>query len=44
MSFGKSVIVAIGLAIVDAPHGAAMAQTAAYPPDIHADSAIACRR
>jgi 4-carboxymuconolactone decarboxylase len=39
MSFGKSAAaVAIGLALAVAADGAAWAQNAAYPPDIHADS------
>ena len=36
MSFGKSM--AIGLALAVAAHGTALAQNAAYPPDISADS------
>lgn len=38
MRFSKSAIAAIGLAMAVAVHGAATAQNAAYPPDIHADS------
>jgi 4-carboxymuconolactone decarboxylase len=38
MLFRKSAIAAIGLAMTVAAPGAATAQNAAYPPDIHADS------
>jgi 4-carboxymuconolactone decarboxylase len=38
MSFGKSAVLAMGLAMALAAPNAAMAQNAAYPPDIHTDS------
>jgi hypothetical protein len=38
MLFRKSAIAAIGLVTAVAAHGGAIAQNAAYPPDIHADS------
>lgn len=38
MVFGKSAVVAMGLVLAIAAPGVAMAQSAASPPDIHADS------
>jgi len=38
MSFQKSMVVAIGVAMAFAVHDAAAAQNATSPPDIHADS------